>query len=82
MTYNELIEEKRSLDNNIRSLTIYVHSDGWSALTEAEQELIRSQLIPMILYSKILGQRIKALEHRPDGDSVEIRQLPESKAAE
>ncbi len=82
MTYNELIEEKRTLDNNIRSLTLYVHSDGWHVLSEAEHELIRSQLIPMTLYSKILGQRIAALEHRPMGEVVEIHQLPESKAAE
>ncbi len=82
MTYNELIEEKRSLDNNIRSLTVYVHSDGWHALSEVEHELVRSQLIPMTLYSKILGQRLAAMEHRPQGDSVEIHQLPESKAAE
>ncbi len=82
MQYNELIEEKRSLDNNIRSLTLYVHSDNWHALSEAEHELVRSQLIPMTLYSKILGQRLGAMEHRPSGDAVEIHQLPESKAAE
>ncbi len=82
MNYNELIEEKRALDNNIRALHAFVASDRWLMLSESEHELVQAQFIPMGEYSKILGRRIQAMEYRPEGEAVEVHTLPESKAAE
>ncbi len=82
MIYNELRAEKLDVDNRLSALHAFVASDRWLAMSESEHLLVQSQLVPMTLYSKILGQRIAALEHRPQGDVVEIHQLPESKAAE
>ncbi len=82
MIYNELRAEKLDLDNRLSALHAFVNSDRWLSLSESEHVLIQSQLIPMTLYSKILGQRLGAMEHRPQGEAVAIHTLPESGAAE
>ena len=56
-----VVEEKSELDKKIAALRVFIQTDGRFALLPAEEcDRMRRQYDAMLLYSSILGERIKA----------------------
>jgi hypothetical protein len=57
-----VVAEEAQLGERLRSLNVFVDGDGFAALTETEQSLLRSQRYFMSGYLETIRQRIKMFE--------------------
>lgn len=62
-----VIDEKRDLDAKIRNLEVFIVSESFQTVQEAERERMKMQLALMRAYSGILGDRIEAFQKGVDG---------------
>lgn len=57
-----VVEEKRDLDNKLFHLTLFVLTESFYEVSDAEQMRLQRQELLMRLYSQVLGERIAAFK--------------------
>lgn len=56
---SRLLEEKRSLDEKLEKLIAFFATDTYHSLPDMDQLLLQEQCRTMVVYTTLLGERIK-----------------------